>query len=722
MRRNRIILTGTVVLGALICSVFAQGADRGGPSKNGIPSTLPTNPWATTRPSLSLSDAVKALDEAQARCIARLGGDENYRAAVAAEKDAEQRRSTASDDDRADAAAQLLAARTAVHKIESAAFGSDKDVIKARKDLNAAQAADAHERAQTAADSAKARAADQEPEAQAKAETEAEKPSSPTHFSEYDWFVELDDTNGYYASPGVPQPAIAALQEAQKDNTEIGSFAFTPDGDWVALSRDRYWSDRDELPLCQKLQEMQQKKQDTKCVAFAPAGPWIILHGRNGFWGPGSPVWVKVKDLVNNGHEVRAVSFGPGDGYVVLYDRAGISYDGIPDDLVKVLDSAVGNNIPIRCVAFTGRDWICLAQDDWWTSDPDLPAAKFIDKERRLGLHPRWIAFVPNLGKLDAEKFGTIIHQTIAGKIAGGYACEVIDRGKVVVSHAEGWARAPWESVSPSVAWTIDKPIEIASVSKTITAAALLKLWEESASTSHPFSLDDPFWPYIRRIFPTASIDVKTITIRQVLMHRSGFGHDVGNNPTELRQLLTLQLAHQPGTFFKYENINYFIIRLLIEQIGRVDYPDYVKTHVLAPMGIMDMETHSEDREPTCCYGKPGTQESGDEGAVDSSSWVGPGGWYASAADLGKFLEGLRQFSVLTPATTAMMFKDNLGWDSGDPWTKGGLHIGPNEGRNHTAIAYFPDGMEAVLLVNCEHPEPPNAQWLLVQAWKDARY
>ncbi len=105
MRHIRIISTCLAIVLALSLWAFAEGEDHGGPS------TLPANPQATTRPSLSVSDAVKALDEAHARCIAQLEGDENYRAAVAAEKDAEQRRLAASDDDRADAAAQLLAVR-----------------------------------------------------------------------------------------------------------------------------------------------------------------------------------------------------------------------------------------------------------------------------------------------------------------------------------------------------------------------------------------------------------------------------------------------------------------------------------------------------------------------------------------------------------------------------------------------------------------------------------
>ena len=50
-----------------------------------------------------------------------------------------------------------------------------------------------------------------------------------------DWFVVLDGTNGFYASPGVPEPAVAALKQAQQENEEIRSFAFTPGGDWLLL-------------------------------------------------------------------------------------------------------------------------------------------------------------------------------------------------------------------------------------------------------------------------------------------------------------------------------------------------------------------------------------------------------------------------------------------------------------------------------------------------------
>jgi uncharacterized protein len=128
---------GTRMSLALVFVVFATNSIV--VAWGGNPSTLPSGPQATTQPTSNVSDALAALDKARARCIARLQGDENYRIAVAAEKDAEQLRSGASDDDRADAAAQLLAARTEVYKIESAAFASNLSVAQAQKDLNVAR-------------------------------------------------------------------------------------------------------------------------------------------------------------------------------------------------------------------------------------------------------------------------------------------------------------------------------------------------------------------------------------------------------------------------------------------------------------------------------------------------------------------------------------------------------------------------------------------------------
>jgi CubicO group peptidase (beta-lactamase class C family) len=351
-----------------------------------------------------------------------------------------------------------------------------------------------------------------------------------------------------------------------------------------------------------------------------------------------------------------------------------------------------------------------------------LPSAKAIAKAIKDGVKPKWVAVVPDYTEHNFEKWSAYLHHTLDGKLAGGYVFLVLDHGKVAVSGAEGWARAPWEKENPSLKWSLDTPMQLASVSKTITAVALLKLWEESQTTDHKFSLDDPFWPHIKKLCPTAHASVKRVTIRHLLAHQSGFLEIPSYNiPQDLEKLLNQPLAHKPGTFGQYQNFNYGLLHHVLEQIGNVRCTPYVKEHVLRPMGITKMDTHYNIGELACGYSKDDKvkQKRGHAWDMDAKDWAGPGGWFASASDLGRFLEGIRKHKVLSKATTEMMLKENLGWDSSEPgWAKGGL-VGNGKGQQlGSRIDLFPDGVAAVFLVNCEVPSDEDFN---ATAWLRAR-
>jgi CubicO group peptidase (beta-lactamase class C family) len=315
------------------------------------------------------------------------------------------------------------------------------------------------------------------------------------------------------------------------------------------------------------------------------------------------------------------------------------------------------------------------------------------------------------------EKFERIVRHELDGKVAAGYGFEVLDRGRVVAHAAEGWARAPWEKVDPSLKWTLDKPMSVASVSKTVTAVALLRLWEEKQSTGRGFSLDQPFWPFLKGVCPEAHPSVKRVTFRNLLMHKSGFPvSDQCGNVADLQKLLLKPLAHPPGTVGSYQNNNYFVLIILIEQIAHDDYTRYTKAHVLAPMGITHMDTHVESQRPMCGYLRKGVEKPG-----FNFDWQY--GWFASVSDLGRFLDGIRTHRVLSSRTTAEMVRDSLGWDGNDPCCiKNGTYSwysGEGSGHVESIIAHFPDGVDAVLLVNCEPPTDTGS--LVVRAWRESR-
>jgi CubicO group peptidase (beta-lactamase class C family) len=532
-------------------------------------------------------------------------------------------------------------------------------------------------------------------------------------------------TGNAFWTDNLSQPLCKELIKLQKQHT-FKSVAINSEGDWVViLEGNGFYTSNMGLPVCKQMAKLQKENADFKCVAFAPNGGWTLLWNQNGNWTESEvpdEAFKKMQEVVKGGATLRSIAFAPDGGWVLLFDKTGVLFGGVHKDLAKVLSDAVKNHLTVRCVCFTSLgDWICLTNNGWWTSDLSLSACKLIEDLSKQHQSLKWVAVAPQIGEHDFTKFSNVIHRAYDGKLIGGYGFEIRHEGKIVASGAEGWARAPREKEDPSIKWTFDKPMGIASVSKTVTAVALLKLWEE---TNHSFKLDDPFWPHIQKICPTAHDDVKRVTIRQLLSQHTGFKKEADiTSPKALEKLLNEPLVHKPGEVYQYDNNNFYIARLVIEEISHAKYTPYVKEHVFKPMGITRMETHFEAHQPMCAYGKLAETRPGFPFDWQCDPWAGPAGWYASVSDLGLFLNGLREHRVLSESLTAEMYKQKLGWDVSTPglaknggwnWDEGNKE-GARTGYLKSAIVHFPDDVDAVLLTNCDAPIDPEP--LIFKAW-----
>ena len=132
----------------------------------------------------------------------------------------------------------------------------------------------------------------------------------------------------------------------------------------------------------------------------------------------------------------------------------------------------------------------------------------------------------------------------------------------------------------------------LASVSKTFTAMATLKLAEQGK-----LKLDDN----VKLYFPNFPYD--SITIRMLLSHRSGlpnylyFMEQLGwdkkqfsDNNDVLNYLIQFQpkLTHQPGTHFTYCNTNYALLGLIIEKASGKSYADFLQYNFFTPLKMND--------------------------------------------------------------------------------------------------------------------------------------
>lgn len=126
----------------------------------------------------------------------------------------------------------------------------------------------------------------------------------------------------------------------------------------------------------------------------------------------------------------------------------------------------------------------------------------------------------------------------------------------------------------------------LASISKTFTAMAILKLREMLL-----LNLDDPVNNYLQG-FP-----FKNISIRLLLNHRSGLpnyvhfieslGWDTQRNLTnqDLLQFIIKNAGKlsvgRPDKYFEYCNTNYALLALIIEKVSKMSYSAFLKTHFL---------------------------------------------------------------------------------------------------------------------------------------------
>jgi CubicO group peptidase (beta-lactamase class C family) len=185
--------------------------------------------------------------------------------------------------------------------------------------------------------------------------------------------------------------------------------------------------------------------------------------------------------------------------------------------------------------------------------------------------------------------------------IPGG-AVAVMRDGKLIYARGFGYADVENKTlVQP------DALFRIASVSKTITAAAIMKLVEEGKLQLH-----DRVAPFIAHLTPApgATVDPRweQITVRHLLNHAGGWDRNKSNggfdpvdrpvtaavavnaqvpasSETLIRYMKGMPLDFNPGEKFAYSNLGYIILGRVIERVSGMSYKDYVRTRVLEPVG-----------------------------------------------------------------------------------------------------------------------------------------
>lgn len=339
----------------------------------------------------------------------------------------------------------------------------------------------------------------------------------------------------------------------------------------------------------------------------------------------------------------------------------------------------------------------------------------------------------------DAPSFDDYFEANLAPYVMGyGYA---VAKGGQIIASGGGYARSPHEAQNPSLAYSADSRMTLASVSKAITGVAL-----ETLVLQKGISFDDPFLSLLNGKANSPYPGVGAITLRHLATMQSGLFQETNEGPadvpqgediwTEINNYLALPPAGPPGVSYYYDNTNYAILQGVIEEQSGTDYLTYVTQNVLIPAGIdptiMNAAPALSGVPPTLIYASPTDANPGSQ--LGQFKLVGVSGWVSSARELVKLMAALRG-SLLPQSAVGEMFADNIGWNlPGNPasgpapyygnfgvyyWKEGGL-TSPSNQSLQTFLVRLGEGYDLALLINSPTPSTRSIDSICFEAF-DAR-
>ncbi len=201
-------------------------------------------------------------------------------------------------------------------------------------------------------------------------------------------------------------------------------------------------------------------------------------------------------------------------------------------------------------------------------------------------------------------------------------------------------------------------PFYIASIGKTMTAFAILKLREAGL-----LSLEMPISTFI----PDVGALCSDVTIMHLLTHQSGipdyYKHleDTSSLTNDVIVAFVAgldSLSFTPGHSYAYSNTAYVLLAEVIEQVSGVSYADYIAQTFLKPLAMHHTVVADS---PTA---RPNNAVTG-YAQTDSSTWqihdretyvTGPGGLYSTAKDLYLWYKAITSNKVVSRRWTELAF------------------------------------------------------------------
>ena len=232
--------------------------------------------------------------------------------------------------------------------------------------------------------------------------------------------------------------------------------------------------------------------------------------------------------------------------------------------------------------------------------------------------------------------------------------------------------------------------VDIGSITKTVTAIAVLKLVEQKR-----LSLSET----LAHIWPDAPADKADITIHQLLTHTGGLPDEVGTDREPLSRdgfvdrLMRTDLADDPGDEYHYSNAGYGLLAAIVEKRSGKSFETYLDEDILEPAGLDHIGYESAYEDDRSLLSPRAWMTSFQRQPIREASWgghapgwnlVGNGGLVTTAVDYLRFWSAVRQGRVIDKALLRKALTPHVGKQASEERSYGyGLEVQdlPGHGR-----------------------------------------
>ncbi len=307
-----------------------------------------------------------------------------------------------------------------------------------------------------------------------------------------------------------------------------------------------------------------------------------------------------------------------------------------------------------------------------------------------------------NIFKKEIEDL--IDHLSKEGKFSG---CIVLsDRNsKRVIKKCVGFSNS-----GGTIKNDLNTKFSLASVGKLFTILAAIqlindgKLNYEDKLDAFSFSFSDP--------------RANDITIRNLLSHKSGFGHywddpEYKKSKTDLYQISDYVnfiekkiLEFNPGTNYKYSNEGFILLGRIIEQVSGQDYYSFVEENIFSPLNMKDTGFPSFS-ELDSTFAEPLTKTENGENVtfseIMSVRGASDGGGYSTIGDMSEFINSIFNERFIDTTSLSLLISN---FEDEKLETERAVFdfIGASPGVSATVGYHGPTGLNVVVLSNYDSP------------------